>query len=142
MGAKYQVFDIFQTPLSSHYPLPLKSDLDLDLDPHWFGSLDKIRIEKKAGSGSALKAMRIQRVTFYHGDLFRSNSLHLQLERMYNTLECPKSFGLDYKLYFLSNYARLFLPLKTIDKAISILTVVFCFGSGLDPNSIGSFSIS
>jgi hypothetical protein len=23
MGAKIQVFDIFQTPLSSHYPLPL-----------------------------------------------------------------------------------------------------------------------
>jgi hypothetical protein len=25
MGAKIQAFDIFQTPLSSHYPLPLKS---------------------------------------------------------------------------------------------------------------------
>jgi hypothetical protein len=24
MGAKIQAFDIFQTPLSSHYPLPLK----------------------------------------------------------------------------------------------------------------------
>jgi hypothetical protein len=25
MGAKIQAFDIFQTPLSSHYPLPLSS---------------------------------------------------------------------------------------------------------------------
>jgi hypothetical protein len=25
MGAKIQAFDIFQTPLSSHYPLPLRS---------------------------------------------------------------------------------------------------------------------
>jgi len=24
MGAEIQAFDIFQTPLSSHYPLPLK----------------------------------------------------------------------------------------------------------------------
>ncbi len=24
MGAKIQAFDIFQTPLSSHYPLPLR----------------------------------------------------------------------------------------------------------------------
>jgi hypothetical protein len=27
MGAKIQAFDIFQTPLSSHYPLPLTSTL-------------------------------------------------------------------------------------------------------------------
>ncbi len=27
MGAKIQAFDIFQTPLSSHYPLPLTSDI-------------------------------------------------------------------------------------------------------------------
>jgi hypothetical protein len=26
MGAKIQAFDIFQTPLSSHYPLPLTVD--------------------------------------------------------------------------------------------------------------------
>jgi hypothetical protein len=26
MGAKIQAFDIFQTPLSSHYPLPLSLD--------------------------------------------------------------------------------------------------------------------
>jgi hypothetical protein len=26
MGAKIQAFDIFQTPLSSHYPLPLKEN--------------------------------------------------------------------------------------------------------------------
>ncbi len=26
MGAKIQAFDIFQTPLSSHYPLPLMPD--------------------------------------------------------------------------------------------------------------------
>jgi hypothetical protein len=25
MGAKIQAFDIFQTPLSSHYPLPLRT---------------------------------------------------------------------------------------------------------------------
>jgi hypothetical protein len=25
MGAKIQAFDIFQTPLSSHYPLPLRA---------------------------------------------------------------------------------------------------------------------
>jgi hypothetical protein len=28
MGAKIQAFDIFQTPLSSHYPLPLKNFAD------------------------------------------------------------------------------------------------------------------
>ena len=27
MGAKIQAFDIFQTPLSSHYPLPLNAVL-------------------------------------------------------------------------------------------------------------------
>jgi hypothetical protein len=27
MGAKIQAFDIFQTPLSSHYPLPLKKEI-------------------------------------------------------------------------------------------------------------------
>jgi hypothetical protein len=26
MGAKIQAFDIFQTPLSSHYPLPLRTE--------------------------------------------------------------------------------------------------------------------
>jgi hypothetical protein len=33
MGAKIQAIDIFQTPLSSHYPLPLRfraSNLDFD----------------------------------------------------------------------------------------------------------------
>ncbi len=29
MGAKIQAFDIFQTPLSSHYPLPLSRLCDL-----------------------------------------------------------------------------------------------------------------
>jgi hypothetical protein len=29
MGAKIQAFDIFQTPLSSHYPLPLRSIAEL-----------------------------------------------------------------------------------------------------------------
>jgi hypothetical protein len=28
MGAKIQAFDIFQTPLSSHYPLPLTFNLN------------------------------------------------------------------------------------------------------------------
>jgi hypothetical protein len=27
MGAKIQAFDIFQTPLSSHYPLPLRDEI-------------------------------------------------------------------------------------------------------------------
>jgi aminopeptidase N len=32
MGAKIQAFDIFQTPLSSHYPLPLRDIYVLFLD--------------------------------------------------------------------------------------------------------------
>jgi hypothetical protein len=31
MGAKIQAFDIFQTPFSSHYPLPLKYFPDISL---------------------------------------------------------------------------------------------------------------
>jgi hypothetical protein len=30
MGAKTQAFDIFQTPLSSHYPLPLRDRAQSD----------------------------------------------------------------------------------------------------------------
>jgi hypothetical protein len=29
MGAKIQTFDIFQTPISSHYPLPLRGQKSL-----------------------------------------------------------------------------------------------------------------
>jgi hypothetical protein len=29
MGAKIQAFEIFQTPFSSHYPLPLMLDFDV-----------------------------------------------------------------------------------------------------------------
>jgi hypothetical protein len=32
MGAKTQAFDIFQTPLSSHYPLPLSQLIDFTSD--------------------------------------------------------------------------------------------------------------
>jgi hypothetical protein len=32
MGAKIQAFDIFQTPLSSHYPLPLNEKVPCDPD--------------------------------------------------------------------------------------------------------------
>jgi hypothetical protein len=47
MGAKIQAFDIFQTPLSSHYPLPLKSL------KKGAGS-----ISQRCGSGSASKCHR------------------------------------------------------------------------------------
>jgi hypothetical protein len=39
-----------------------KSDQDrIPMDPDWYGSLIRIRIEVKAGSGSALKLMRIRK---------------------------------------------------------------------------------
>ena len=45
MGAKIQAFDIFQTPLSSHYPLPLIGNLlslknDLNINKQGFELMD------------------------------------------------------------------------------------------------------
>jgi hypothetical protein len=41
MGAKIQAFDIFQTPLSSHYPLPLRLSC-LALPPAWGCELQQV----------------------------------------------------------------------------------------------------
>jgi hypothetical protein len=43
MGAKKQAIDIFQTPLSSHYPLPLIVNLKYRENPAKYPSLAKIR---------------------------------------------------------------------------------------------------
>ncbi len=93
------------------------------MDSAWFSSLDpdplgpqhwSIQwIQKRMCIGTAPgRQTRTCKILRYHGDLFRSNSLNLQLERMCNTLECPKQFWLDYKLYFLSDYAGHFLTLS------------------------------
>ncbi len=52
MGAKIQAFDIFQTPLSSHYPLPLNEEsYHLQQHPHLLPG----RPEVVEGAGSSLQ---------------------------------------------------------------------------------------
>ncbi len=46
MGAKIQAFDIFQTPLNSHYPLPLKP-LSSEMDPAEIGLIRKVVIKER-----------------------------------------------------------------------------------------------
>ncbi len=50
-----------------HVKIQLFVTLKFDPDPHWFGSLIRIRIriEIKPGSGSALKTMRIHTLKYY-----------------------------------------------------------------------------
>jgi hypothetical protein len=58
MGAKIQAFDIFQTPLSSHYPLPLLGSC-IFADFVYIINLPrrKLPIEVGGGNGKARRAL-------------------------------------------------------------------------------------
>jgi hypothetical protein len=65
MGAKIQAFDIFQTPLSSHYPLPLKYDLLISWMYFWnFYSQVFKTGQQSANQARTRKGMRLTGFSF------------------------------------------------------------------------------